>query len=349
MVGLTGAQQFELRAKKALEAGDNSFKPRGAANKAAFAQIKKEFDEQTAKITSHITTETDRVLKETDRVLKETDRVLKEISALTALFGGGGSSNPQERINARQLQNAANNKADREEIRQAKATAKAAPPQESDSSDDEPAPPQESDSSDDEPAPPQNGHEMATAASPKRDTDEAAGASPKRRKCEQQFNSEDERLPGQMSPKATTTRAEKQLQGPWCLKSLIPVAPQVADEPDDVPDDTGELYRILEARAADEYDHYARWLFRELKGTPSEKTIQLEQLLNANRPVWQDRMPKTLQSKVEKVVLKLKNKEVVASINHDLISDGSNLRVKAIFDYEIYVNGNTVAAVPRNS
>ena len=89
---LTGAQQFELRAKKALETGENSFKPRGAANKAAFAEFKKEFDEQTAKITSYTT--------------KETDRVIKEISPLTALFGGGKSSNPQERINARQFQNA---------------------------------------------------------------------------------------------------------------------------------------------------------------------------------------------------------------------------------------------------
>jgi len=112
---LTGAQQFELRAKKALETGENSFKPRGAANKAAFAEFKKEFDEQTAKITSYTT--------------KETDRVIKEISPLTALFGGGMSSNPQERINARQFQNAANNKAnkaDREKIRQEKATAKEA-------------------------------------------------------------------------------------------------------------------------------------------------------------------------------------------------------------------------------
>ena len=67
---LTGEQQFELRAKKALANGDRSFKPRGNANKAAFDKLKKEFDSQTKQINAHTTTEADRIIETTsNRVL----------------------------------------------------------------------------------------------------------------------------------------------------------------------------------------------------------------------------------------------------------------------------------------
>ena len=70
MVGLSAERQFELRAKKALETGDRSFKPRGVANKAAFAKMKEEFDKQTEHINSHTTTEADRIIeKTTDEVV----------------------------------------------------------------------------------------------------------------------------------------------------------------------------------------------------------------------------------------------------------------------------------------
>ena len=57
-----------------------------------------------------------------------TDRIVQEISPMVALFSGGDSTNPQDRINARLLQNAANikaNKADRGLIQEQKAIAKA--------------------------------------------------------------------------------------------------------------------------------------------------------------------------------------------------------------------------------
>ena len=41
------------------------------------------------------------------------------------------------------------------------------------------------------------------------------------------------------------------------------------------------------------------------------------------------------------------HRELAASINHDLSNQGSTLRVDATFDYEIRVNDNTVAAVPK--
>ena len=72
MVGLSAERQFELRAKKALETGDRSFKPRGAANKAAFAKMKEELGKQTNQINSHTTTEADRIIEETSRRVLET-------------------------------------------------------------------------------------------------------------------------------------------------------------------------------------------------------------------------------------------------------------------------------------
>ena len=72
MVGLSAERQFELRAKKALETGDRSFKPRGVANKAAFAKMKEELGKQTNQINSHTTTEADRSIEETSRRVLET-------------------------------------------------------------------------------------------------------------------------------------------------------------------------------------------------------------------------------------------------------------------------------------
>ena len=114
MTGLTAEQQFELRAKKALETGDASFKPRGQANKALFENMKEELDKKAKDINLHTSS--------------EVDRVIKEITPVVALFNGSGSTTPQDRINARILQNAANNKANKEDrvlIREQKATAKA--------------------------------------------------------------------------------------------------------------------------------------------------------------------------------------------------------------------------------
>jgi hypothetical protein len=114
MAPLTAEQQFKLRAKKALETGDASFKPRGEANKAMFENMKEELDKKAKEINVHTSS--------------VGDRIVKEITPLVALFSGGDSTNPQDRINARLLQNAANNKAnkaDRELLREQKAAAKA--------------------------------------------------------------------------------------------------------------------------------------------------------------------------------------------------------------------------------
>ena len=114
MTGLTAEQQFELRAKKALETGDASFKPRGQANKALFEKMKEEFDKKAKEINLHTSS--------------VGDRIIKEITPLVTLFNGSDSTNPQDRINARILQNAANNKANKEDrvlIREQRAKAKA--------------------------------------------------------------------------------------------------------------------------------------------------------------------------------------------------------------------------------
>ena len=111
---LTNADRFKLRAKKALETGDASFRPRGEANKALFEDMKEELDKKTKEINLH-----------TSLV---GDRIIKEITPLVTLFNGSGSTNPQDRINARILQNSANNKANKEDrvlIREQKAKAKA--------------------------------------------------------------------------------------------------------------------------------------------------------------------------------------------------------------------------------
>ena len=114
MTGLTAEQQFKLRAKKALRTGDASFRPRGEANKALFEDMKEELYKKTKEINLH-----------TSLV---GDRIIKEITPLVTLFNGSDSTNPQDRINARILQNAANNKANKEDrvlIREQKAKAKA--------------------------------------------------------------------------------------------------------------------------------------------------------------------------------------------------------------------------------
>ena len=114
MVALTKERKAELRAKKALETGDASFKPRGEANKAMFETMKAEFDKKAKEINSHTSS--------------VGDQIMKQIAPVAALVSGGDSTNPQDRIDARILQNAANNKAnkaDRELIREQKAAAKA--------------------------------------------------------------------------------------------------------------------------------------------------------------------------------------------------------------------------------
>ena len=114
MTRITAEHQAELRAKKALETGDVSFKPRGKANKAIFEKMKEEFDKKAKEINSHTSS--------------EADRIIKEITPVVTLFSGCDSTNPQDRVNARLLQNAANNKAnkaDRELIRERKDVAKA--------------------------------------------------------------------------------------------------------------------------------------------------------------------------------------------------------------------------------
>ena len=111
---LTAEQQARLRMEKALETRDENFKPRGEANKALFEKMKQEFDKKAKEINLHTSS--------------VGDRISKEITPVVNLFSGGDSTNPQDRINARVLQNAANskaNKADRELIREQKAKAKA--------------------------------------------------------------------------------------------------------------------------------------------------------------------------------------------------------------------------------
>ena len=110
----TAQQKAALRAKKAMQNGKISFQPRGEVNKAMFENMKEELDKK-AKATNVHTSSVG-------------DRIVKEIAPVVALFSGGDSTNPQDRINARLLQNAANskaNKADRELLREQKAAAKA--------------------------------------------------------------------------------------------------------------------------------------------------------------------------------------------------------------------------------
>ena len=49
--------------------------------------------------------------------------------------------------------------------------------------------------------------------------------------------------------------------------------------------------------------------------------------------------------KLKKPLMRLQ--EWAAFLNHDLSNEGSNLEVHATFDYEISVNGITVAAIPK--
>ena len=103
-----------MRAKKALRDGKIFFQPRGEANKALFENMKDEFDKKAKEINSHTSS--------------EADRILQKMNPVVALFSGCDSTNPQDRVNARLLQNAANNKAnkaDRELVREQKAAAKA--------------------------------------------------------------------------------------------------------------------------------------------------------------------------------------------------------------------------------
>ena len=116
--------------------------------------------------------------------------------------------------------------------------------------------------------------------------------------------------------------------------------------------DVIELLSHLQARADDEFGVYAKSLYNELHGTCREKMQQLQQLLATKRPVWQGTMSKILKNKVTPVIERLKKplmhlQEWAAFLNHDLSNEGSNLEVHATFDYEISVNGTTVAAIPK--
>ena len=68
---LTAEHQAELRAKKALETGDASFKPRGKANKAIFEKMKDEFDKKAKEINSHTSSEADRIIAATATAVLE--------------------------------------------------------------------------------------------------------------------------------------------------------------------------------------------------------------------------------------------------------------------------------------
>ena len=89
MVALTKERKAELRAKKALETGDASFKPRGETNKALFHKMKEELDKKAKGINSHTSS--------------VGDRIVEKITPLVTLFSGGDSANPQDRVNARVL------------------------------------------------------------------------------------------------------------------------------------------------------------------------------------------------------------------------------------------------------
>ena len=88
----TAKQKAALRAKNALQNGKISFQPRGEANKALFENMKEQLDKKAKEINVHTSS--------------VGNRIVKEITPLVALFSGGDSTNPQDRINARLLQNA---------------------------------------------------------------------------------------------------------------------------------------------------------------------------------------------------------------------------------------------------
>ena len=77
-MGLTAARRAELRAEKALREGNTSFKPRGAANTAAFAVMKRNFEKQTEQINSHTSLESSRVIRELGG---QTAQMNKEVQA----------------------------------------------------------------------------------------------------------------------------------------------------------------------------------------------------------------------------------------------------------------------------
>ena len=78
MVALTPQRKAELRAEKAIREGNTAFKPRGAANRAAFNVMKREFEKQTEQINSHTSSETTRVIGELG---DQTERLNTEIQA----------------------------------------------------------------------------------------------------------------------------------------------------------------------------------------------------------------------------------------------------------------------------
>ena len=73
-------RQAELRAAKALREGKTTFKPRGAANRAAYEGMKEELEKKTTQINSHTSSEADRVIS----AIKEKTQPLPGQTAMAA-------------------------------------------------------------------------------------------------------------------------------------------------------------------------------------------------------------------------------------------------------------------------
>ena len=65
---LSKERQAELRAQKALKEGRIGFKPRGAANKAAFEDLKATFGNKTQEINKHTSSEADRIIEKQQKL-----------------------------------------------------------------------------------------------------------------------------------------------------------------------------------------------------------------------------------------------------------------------------------------
>ena len=77
---LSTERRDELRAAKALREGDTKFKPRGAANRAAYEGMKDELEKRTTQINSHTSSEADRIIS----AIKEKTQPLPGQTAMEA-------------------------------------------------------------------------------------------------------------------------------------------------------------------------------------------------------------------------------------------------------------------------
>ena len=77
---LSKERQAELRAAEAHREGDTKFKPRGAANRAAYEGMKDELEKRTTQINSHTSSEADRVIS----TIKEKTQPLPGQTAMAA-------------------------------------------------------------------------------------------------------------------------------------------------------------------------------------------------------------------------------------------------------------------------